>query len=359
MKKIIFFLTIVLFPINALAFNITSTSLVAMDIDSGRIFYEKSKDEKHLIASTTKIMTAVLAIESNKLTDIVEVTDEVLTMYGSNIYLEYHEHMLLEDLLYGLMLRSGNDAGVVIAKHIGGSIENFVTLMNKKAKELGMKNTTFKNPTGLDDDENAMNYSTAYDMALLYQYAYSLPEFKKITSTKYYKTQTDLKSYSWKNRADIVLKYDKCTGAKTGYTPKAGRILASSASNNDLNITIFSISKGDYGTKLHEEIYEDIFYNYKNLLIVDKNNFKLKNNIYNQKLYIEESFKYPVTKKEEQEITKKIIMDEKHKHINNKDKVGTLYVYKKEEIIFKTDILIEVKEKTFKSKIINFFKNLF
>lgn len=359
MKKIIFFLAIFLFPINALAININSTSLVAMDIDSGRIFYEKNKDEKHLIASTTKIMTAVIAIESNKLTDIVEATEEILTMYGSNIYLEYHEHMLLEDLIYGLMLRSGNDAGVVIAKHVGGSVENFVDLMNKKAQDLGMKNTIFKNPTGLDDDENTMNYSTSYDMAILYKYAYSLPEFVKITSTKDYKTQSDFKSYYWKNRADIVLQYDKCTGGKTGYTPKAGRILASSASNGDLNITIFSINKGEYDTKLHQQIYEDIFYNYKSLLVVDKDNFKLKNNIYDETLYITESFKYPVTKQEEQEITKKIVMYEKHKHPKDKEKVGTLYVYKNDEIIFKTDIFIKLKQESLKTKIVKFFKKIF
>ncbi len=362
MKKNLIILVLFLMlamPINTFAININSDALIAMDIDSGRVFYQKNPDQQKLIASTTKIMTCILAIESNKLTDLVEATDEILTIYGSNIYLEYHEHMLLLDLLYGLMLRSGNDAAMTIAKHIGGSVDNFVVLMNNKAKEIGMKNTTFKNPTGLDDDETKKNISTAYDMALLYRYAYNNQTFRTIVGTKKYQTTTEKKSYLWKNRADIVLNYDKATGGKTGYTPKAGRILASSASNNDLNVTIFSINHGSYDTKLHETIYEDIFYNYQNTLIVDKDNFKMKNNIYDKELYIEKSFKYPLTTKEKDQIEQKIVLEEKIKSPKNKDKVGTLYVSLNDEIIFKTDILIKVEHKSLKEKIISFFKNIF
>ena len=109
-------------------------------------------------------MTAILALESGKLNQEVTVGEEVLTMYGSNIYIDLDEKMTLLDLVYGLMLRSGNDASVVIAKYVGGTIENFVTMMNNKAQEIGMKNTVFNNPHGLD--EETQNKSTAYDMAL-------------------------------------------------------------------------------------------------------------------------------------------------------------------------------------------------
>ena len=357
MKKIIFLLIIIIIPLNVHAVNINSSNLIAMDLDSGRIFYEKNKDEKKLIASTSKIMTSILAIESDKLQDITEATEEILTMYGSNIYLEYHEHMTLEDLIYGLLLRSGNDASATIAKHVAKTEENFV-----KAKintVIFLTDTIFKNPSGLDDDETSMNYSTAYDMALLYKYAYQNETFRKIISTKTYQTSSDYKAYSWTNRADIIHEYDKCTGAKTGYTPKAGRVLMSSASNNDLNVVIFSINKSNYDTKLHQNIYEDIFDNYKNVELVNKNNFKVDNNIYNKKLYITSSIIYPLTKQEEQKITKKIEYVEKIKNPHDKDVVGHLYIMLNDEIISKRDILIEVEKLSIKEKIINFFKKIF
>ena len=197
MKKIfLFVISFILFSSNVLA------SSIIMDIDSGRIFSEKASNEVRLIASTTKIMTAILAIESNRLEDIVTAKEEILSMYGSNIYLEYNENMTLLDLVYGLMLRSGNDASVVIASYVGGNIENFVKIMNKKAKELGLTNTIFSNPNGLDDDTK--NYSTAKDLAILYSYAYKNKTFRDIVGTKYYKTTSDLKSYTWKNRNNLL-----------------------------------------------------------------------------------------------------------------------------------------------------------
>ena len=152
-----------------------------MDLDSGRILYENNPNRKMLIASITKIMTAIVAIENGDLTKEITVGDEVLSMYGTNIYVEVGEKMKLRDLLYGLLLRSGNDASVVIAKAVGGSEEKFVELMNKKAKEIGMKNTIFRNPHGLDEETE--NYSTAYDMALLSRYAYKNKTYRNIVST--------------------------------------------------------------------------------------------------------------------------------------------------------------------------------
>ena len=152
-----------------------------MDLDSGRILYENNPNRKMLIASITKIMTAIVAIENGDLTKEITVGDEVLSMYGTNIYVEVGEKMKLRDLLYGLLLRSGNDASVVIAKAVGGSEEKFVELMNKKAKEIGMKNTIFRNSHGLDEETE--NYSTAYDMALLSRYAYKNKTYRNIVST--------------------------------------------------------------------------------------------------------------------------------------------------------------------------------
>ena len=137
-----------------MALTDTSKSSIVMDIDSGRILREKDSNTERLIASTTKIMTLLIALTyaGDKLDEKVEVGDEVLKMYGTSMYLTMGEKVRFIDLLYGLMLRSGNDASVVIAKYVAGSIDNFVYLMNEKALEIGMQNTTYKNPHGLDEN---------------------------------------------------------------------------------------------------------------------------------------------------------------------------------------------------------------
>ena len=140
MKKISFFISIcfilMLGPSCVFASDIF-TNYMVMDIDSGRVFYEKASDERRLPASTTKIMTLVVALENSELTDVVKVGNEILTMDGSNIYTEVGESILMQDLLYGMILRSGNDAAMTVASHAGGNVKNFVKLMNEKAKSLG------------------------------------------------------------------------------------------------------------------------------------------------------------------------------------------------------------------------------
>ena len=177
MKKILVLIILFLIPISVSAED-TAKSSIVMDLDSDRVLYENNADEEKLIASITKIMTCIIAIEEGNLDKEVEASDEILKMYGTSIYLEVGEKMKLIDLLYGLMLRSGNDASVVIAKEIAGTEEKFVALMNKKAKEIGMTNTTFSNPHGLD--EETKNYSTARDMAKLSRYAYKNKTYRKI-----------------------------------------------------------------------------------------------------------------------------------------------------------------------------------
>ena len=154
-----------------------------MDIDSKRVLYANNIHEKKLIASTTKIMTAIVAIENNKdLNKIITIGEEILTMYGTNIYIEPKEQITIKDLLYGLILRSGNDAAIALATSTSKTEESFVKLMNEKAQELGMKNTIFQNSHGLDD--NTKNYSTAYDMALLSSYAYQNKIYREISQSE-------------------------------------------------------------------------------------------------------------------------------------------------------------------------------
>ena len=333
MKKYIFFLLILIFPFNIYAYSDTSHSSIVMDIDSGRILYKNNIDNKMLIASTTKIMTAIISIENNNLNKKVIVGNEVLKMYGTNIYVEVGEKIKIKDLIYGLLLRSGNDASVVLAKEVAGNEKKFVKLMNKKANKLGMKNTIFKNPHGLD--ENTQNYSTAYDMAILSKYAYKNKMYRKIVNTKKYQLSTGKKTYLWYNKNKLLTDYKFCTGGKNGYTPKAGKTLVTTASNNNLNLTIVSLDDNN-SYKNHKELYEYIFNNYKNYKIIDKNKFTISKKIYNGKVYIKKSFYYPLTKEEIDNVKTVIHID---KYVNNrigkidiylnKSKIGSIYIYKK------------------------------
>lgn len=309
-----------------------------MDLDSGRILYEKNANQKRLIASITKIMTAIVAIEEGDLTEKITVGEEVLSMYGTNIYVEVGEKMKLRDLLYGLLLRSGNDASVVIAKAIAGSEEKFVNLMNKKAQEIGMKNTIFKNPHGLDEETE--NYSTAYDMALLSKYAYKNKTYRNIVSTDKYEVSTGKKTYLWYNRNKLLTTYEYCTGGKNGYTPRAGKTLVTTASKKWLNLTIVTLSDGDIYNN-HIDLYEDFFSKYKRYKIIDKNNFRIDKEFVDEDVYLEDSFYYPLTSNEVNDIKTVVhFLDD-----SATDEIGTIEIFLSNQKIGELPIYRKIKKK--------------
>ena len=344
MKKVLVMLLLFLIPLNVFGKD-TARSSIVMDLDSGRILYENNADERRLIASITKIMTCIVALENGNLEKQIKVSDEVLKMYGTSIYLEVGEKMKLIDLLYGLMLRSGNDASVVIAKAVAGSEDAFVKMMNDKAKEIGMTNTTFSNPHGLD--EETKNYSTARDMAKLSRYAYKNKTYRKIIGTEEYRVQTDSKSYLWYNRMKLLGNYKYCTGGKNGYTPSAGKTLVTTHKKSDLNITVVSLDDGDEYNN-HEDLAENTFDSYTNYNIVDKNNFDLI--IDDNKYYINKSFTYPLTDEEKDNVKVLASIDEEM----NNGKVGNLTVSLNNEILKKIPIYIKEDEKKE-----NFFTRIF
>lgn len=344
MKKVLVFLIILLIPFNVFASDSSKSSIV-MDISSGRVLYENNADQERLIASITKIMTCIIAIEEGNLEREVTVGDEILKMYGTSIYLEVGEKMKLIDLVYGLMLRSGNDASVVIAKEVAGSVDEFVKLMNKKAKEIGMTNTTFRNPHGLD--EETKNYSTARDMAILSSYAYKNKTYRKVTSTDTYRVKTDNKSYLWYNRMNLLGDYKYCTGGKNGYTPSAGKTLVTTHEKNGLKITVVSLYDGDEYNN-HENLAESIFDSYNNYNIVDKNDFDLV--IDDNKYYVKSSFSYPLTIKEKDNVNVLASIDEDIKQ----GKVGNIKISLYNKVLKK--IPVYVKEDKKKE---NFFTKLF
>lgn len=275
-----------------------------MDNDSGRVLYKNNSNEKMLIASTTKIMTCIIAIENSDLSKKVTVGDEILNVYGTNIYVEVGEVLSIKDLLYGLMLRSGNDAAIVLANNIFKNEDEFINNMNKKAKEIGMDNTVFNNPHGLDDE--TYNYSTASDMALLARYAYKNKVFRNIISTKKYVTKSNLKSFEWYNRMSLINSYKYSRGGKNGYTPKAGKTLVSYASKDNLNLIIVTLDDSDIYDN-HKLLFEKYFKLYRNYLIIDKRNFEIEDSLINKNVFLKESFSYPLREDEIDDISTFII----------------------------------------------------
>jgi D-alanyl-D-alanine carboxypeptidase len=215
-----------------------------IDVTSGRLLYSYQGDKPMLIASLTKIMTAIVAIEHGNLSDKVKVGPNAYRKEGSSIYLKLGEEMKLSDMLYGMMLRSGNDAATAIAEHVGGSVEGFAYMMNEKAKLIGMERTSFRNPTGLNQESH---YSTANDMAKLVAYAMRNPTFREIVKTKM-KTApnpNETWDYKWKNKNKLLTLYDGADGVKTGYTNLAKRCLASSATRDGRQLAAITLNDPD------------------------------------------------------------------------------------------------------------------
>lgn len=301
MKKI-FLLILIIIPITVKA----GTSYTVMDMDTNRVLLNQNQEEKKLIASTTKIMTALVTL--NNVSDInktITVKDEVLKSYGSGIYIEIGEHIKIKDLLYGLMLRSGNDAAIELAYNVSGSMEGFVLNMNELANSIGMKNTTFINSHGLENEFGEGNISTSYDMALLSSYAMKNKTYKAIVKTSKYTVKTDKKTYIWHNKNRLLNEYKYCTGGKTGFTKKARRTLVTTASKDNMNITVVTLNDpNDFAN--HQKYYEEIFKDYKKYQILNTK----KTIMNNKKYYIKNNFYMTLTKDEYLKIKTDIIMYE-------------------------------------------------
>lgn len=304
-KLIIFSIIISLFLMNIpkkvdASISVSARNAVLIEQESGRILFEKAANEKQRIASITKIMTAILAIESDKLQKTVTVSEKAIRTEGSSLYLKGNEKVKLEDLIYGLMLRSGNDAAVAIAEFVGGSLEGFVFLMNQKASEIGMKNTHFANPHGLDDSDQ--HYSTAYDMAILTRYAMKNDTFKKISGTEVYRTPHPTENWDriWYNKNKLLTGlYKYSTGGKTGYTKLAKRTLVSTATKGDMDLIAVTLNAPDDWND-HIGMFEYAFENYNMVQVIQPGVIKnTDHKYYNNKVFFEHEVNYPVTPTEE------------------------------------------------------------
>ena len=235
------------------------------DRSSKTILYEKNGLKQVPMASTTKIMTAIIVLENANLSDIVTVDKKAAGTGGSRLGLKVNDKITVHDLLYGLMLCSGNDAAVALANHIGGSIEGFAEKMNKKAKELGCVNSHFITPHGLDQDGH---YTTAYELACITDYALNIPKFKEIVSTKGYTVTINAQSKAITNTNELLGNMDGVYGVKTGFTNGANRCLVTAYKSGDLDIITVVLGADTKKIRTTDSI-NLIEYAYKNYQVIN------------------------------------------------------------------------------------------
>lgn len=269
LKKImvLFMLFSFLCPKVSYATGTSAESAIIINADTRQVLYADNAYKRLGMASTTKIMTALVALEMGNTTDIIEVSVNAQNQEGSSIYLRTGEKLTLEDLLYGLMLNSGNDAAVAIAEGVGGSVEDFVKIMNEKAKEIGCRDTHFANPNGLNDPEH---YSTAYDMAILMAHAMENDAFRKIVSTKEYQITTPSTTTYLRNHNKLLWQYEYCIGGKTGYTRATGRCFVSAAERDGVELVAVTLNDRD-DWRDHKNLHDYAFGEVKKITAISAN----------------------------------------------------------------------------------------
>lgn len=335
--------------------GVSANNAVLMEQSSGRVLFAKAAHNKQPIASITKIMTAIIAIESGMMNETVTASKRAVHTTGSSIYLKQGDKMKLKDLVYGLMLRSGNDAAVAISEHVGGSVEGFVHMMNKKARWIGMTNTSFANPHGLDSDNH---YSTAYDMALLMRYAMSNKQFRKITGTEIY--QSEKRSYSWLNKNKLLTKlYKYCTGGKTGYTQIAGRTLVSTAKKKNMNLIAVTLNGPD-DWQDHISMFDWGFDKYEMKTLGNKGRveYNLNNSEDSTIGYLHHDIRYPLNQAELQSVeSKSFILNDSGEISQNI--IGKTIFFIESIPVLETPIYAEKKKEIdFLSSIKNIYKQI-
>lgn len=288
---------VLLFPFEAQA--VSAKKAVLMDADTGRLLYEKDAHSRSLIASTTKIMTALIICEQCNVLDRMKIPAEAVGIEGSSMYLREGEVLTLQELLYGLMLSSGNDAAVALAIYCGGTVEGFVQLMNDKAFRLGLQGTHFENPNGLDSPNH---YSTARDLAVLAAYAMKNPIFYQTVSTK----SVRFGGRSLQNHNKLLWRVDGADGVKTGFTKAAGRILVSSATRQGRRLICVTINDGN-DWQDHSTLLEEGFSRYTPNQIVEQGECMgavsvLGGESEQVQLLAAENFRYPLSAEENPEI---------------------------------------------------------
>lgn len=268
--------SLLMLSISVNAIDVSAKGAVLIEAQSKNIIYGKNEDLKLPMASTTKIMTAIVVIENANLDDTVIIKPCMTNIEGSSIYLHEGEQLKISDLLYALLLESANDASVALAYTIGGSIDGFAQMMNEKACELGLTNTHFTNPHGLDDTEH---YTTPYELGLIAAYAMQNPDFAHIVST--YKKEIPLNNGEGTrvliNHNKLLRAYDGAVGIKTGFTKRCGRCLVSCAYRDGVTLICVTLNApNDWND--HKNMLDFGFEKYTNVKLANENSYTIRLN---------------------------------------------------------------------------------
>lgn len=347
--------------------DIKAKGAVLIEQDSGRVLYEKNAYEPLAMASTTKIMTCILAIEKGNLDDIVTASKRASCAPPVKLHLKVGEKQRLGDLLYALMLQSDNDVAVAVAEHIGGSVEEFCQMMTEKAREIGAEHTSFKTPNGLDAEGH---YASAYDMALIGAYALKNPEFVKIVTTELISIPTvelrESNRHDLQNKNRFIYSYAGSNGIKTGFTNKAGHCFVGGAKKNDMQLIAVALGSG-WGKRGRTQKYTDVinmmnygFKNYEKVVLVEPEEQAAvvpvqKALIKEVKLSCPGQIVFPLTETEKQQVeVKKVIPAEIVAPVKAGDEVGEIQVICNGVTLAKTPLT--VKEDVPKAKLIDYLK---
>lgn len=317
------------------AMTSSAKGMCLIEQETGRIIYSKNENERLPMASTTKVVTAITVIENcDNLDEKIVVNNKAIGVEGTSIYLRKGEEISVKDLLYGLMLRSGNDAATALACHVGGTVENFAKFMNDTAKKVGANNSNFNNPHGLDDKNH---YTTAYDLARITAYALKNDTFKEIVSTKSYiieATNVSDKRYLT-NKNKLLSKLDGCCGVKTGFTSRAGRCLVSAAERDGMTFVCVVLNCGPMFEESASMI-NSAFETYRKVKLIDKNvaieDEKIGNKEYKQLfMYPEEDFSMVIGENELDDIKIEYDFNTDNAKINSI--VGEIKIFFKKDLI--------------------------
>ena len=327
--------------------EITSTAAILMEQDTKRVLYGKNYRNKVKIASTTKILTAIVAIENKDLENMVTISKKAAGTGGSTVGLKAGSEVSLKSLMYGMLLKSGNDCAVAIAEHVAGDVEKFAQMMNKKAYEIGAKDTQCSNPHGLDTEEN---YSTAYDLALITCYAKTNETLSKMLGTESITVPWGTASSKYlSNTNRLLFTYEYCDGGKTGFTNGANRCLVATAKKEDLKVVAVVLGAVTTDIRFSEtkELLKYGIDNYKMIDISDSINWYIdipvyKGNIYSYIKKFNFNKMLPLKQGELEEIyISQSIVPSLYAPVNRGSYLGVLELYIGEELLYSKNIYLE------------------
>ncbi len=346
----------------SIEYHSSAKACVVLDSGSGRIFYQRNSDTRLALASTTKIVTAITAIENcSDLDTKFKVDDRAIGIYGTSIYLQRGEELSTRELLYGLMLRSGNDAATAIAYHVGGSVEKFCEMMNATAKKAGAINSNFCNPHGLDDPNH---YTTAMDLAKITAYALENPTFSEIVKTKSTKIAGVDNERYLVNKNKLLNNLKGCIGVKTGFTDDAGRCLVSACERDNFKVVCVVLNCGPMFEE-SADMLEAVYNKYQNVEVLEPYHYvrsiPVENGEENSaELYSKKGFSYPLSSQEYEKIS--VVYDLPESlcaPVDSEKAVGKVKVYYDKHLIFSEEIytMKGVESKLIKDKLKSILDN--